>query len=86
MFTLSDSQKKTVLAIIDRGEWKHSWHLPSNGYGTDWRNPETLEKCITVLTEMKADAESLIRRIETVDVACVQHLETIKKRLADDAE
>ena len=45
---------------IDRGEWKHSWHLPKNSAGVDWNNPETIEKCREILEEQINDANDIV--------------------------
>lgn len=48
MFSKGETDR--IIAAIDAFAWKNSWHLPKDDYGfTDWRNPETLEKCLEVI-------------------------------------
>ena len=45
-------QRDAIVRLLDRNEWKHSWHLPRSGSGIDWWHPDTLAK----VREQKADA------------------------------
>lgn len=84
---LTQEQIVTIRRLIDRGEWKHSWHLPQTSSGAiDWWNPATTEKCLSVLAEMKTECLDVIKRIEQVDVACANHLEYLKEMVKEDAE
>ena len=65
-------QRDLIRGIIDRGEWKHSWHLPkdSNGY-IDWfgastsvRVRELLEEALSEGIRLAAAAEKILRTID----------------------
>ena len=68
--TLYDSRDK-ILSLIDRGTWKHSWHLPRNRHGwTDWFSKETRKKVRQILLDdleetsrLKEELEETLRRI-----------------------
>lgn len=45
--------RKRIENVIDRGEWKHTWHLPKDRYGhADWFSPDTA----TEVRELLQDA------------------------------
>lgn len=50
---LSDffDNKDAMLTAIDRGEWKHSWHLPKDEYGYIKWDDETVKKIEEVLSQ-----------------------------------
>ena len=46
------SVRERVIQAIDRGEWKHSWHLPKNNNGDiDWFDSETAKKVREILED-----------------------------------
>jgi hypothetical protein len=50
--------------VIDRGIWKHSWHLPKNEYGhTDWCCAETESRCHELLLEAQQEATDFLARV-----------------------
>jgi len=49
------------LRLIDRGEWKHSWHLKKNIYGNiDWNHVENISKLKEQIAEARNEAQWLI--------------------------
>lgn len=40
MFTIEEEKK--ILKFLDRGEWKHSWHLQQreDGHGHEWEHSD----------------------------------------------
>lgn len=57
--------------VIDRGEWKNSWHLPKCEIGTKWSSPETAKQVKALLEDAVAsgvalitEANSLLRQID----------------------
>lgn len=47
---LSQKSKDEIIEAIDRGNWKHSWHLKLSRYGNiDFDSEENLSKMIQVL-------------------------------------
>jgi len=57
--TLSDN-KELCLALLDRGQWKHSWHLPRTSHGVDWRNSKVRDKLAEEVKAAKDHAHQLI--------------------------
>ena len=58
--------RKEIKEIIDRGEWKHSWHLPKkNGY-IDWFSDVTKREVRGLIIRENHDAHELLR--ETNDL------------------
>ena len=54
---------EAIIAIIDRGQWKNSWHLPTYRYGyIDWWNPETERKAVELLAESRDHGAHLVSR------------------------
>ena len=46
------AKRNDIIDLIDRGQWKHSWHLPKDKHGfIDWHNEETKRKVYRILIE-----------------------------------
>jgi hypothetical protein len=80
---LTKEQEDEIVTSIDWHSWKHSWHLPRNGYGgTDW-NVEAMEKCKEVLEGYRSsaikEAARCNRLVEVLDT-------TIADRIKSDKE
>lgn len=63
------AQSDAILAIIDRGEWKHSWHLPKgqNGY-IDWFSPATAKQVVRLVKEAEDEAINLLACCRKIDL------------------
>jgi len=47
--------------LIDRGEWKHSWHLKKDRYGNiEWNHVENIAKLKEQIAEARNEAQWLI--------------------------
>jgi len=64
--------REEIVKIIDRGNWKSSWHLPKdkNGY-IDWFSKETEQRVLKLINEAREsglnltlEAHSLLNKIE----------------------
>jgi hypothetical protein len=52
--------KDLCLSLLDRGAWKHSWHLPLTCHGVDWRHTKTRDKLKEEVAEAMKEAHRLI--------------------------
>jgi len=53
--------RKRIENVIDRGEWKNSWHLPKDRYGfSDWFSPDTAKDVKQLLSEAIEQATLLL--------------------------
>jgi len=58
--SLYDCRNK-ITAIIDRGVWKSSWHLPKKENGdTDWFSAETEERVSALLVSALDEGQTLV--------------------------
>lgn len=39
-----DNINKQICALLDRGHWRHTWHLPKNSGGLDLFDDKTLQR------------------------------------------
>jgi len=68
--------RKEVTAVIDQGGWYHSWHLPKDKYGyIDWMNRETVERCLEIVREKRAEAEAFMNRCNRLMLPIAKELE-----------
>ena len=67
---MDKNQKSKILSLIDRGTWKHSWHLEHSKFGyTDWSNKKNIEKCLEIAREAREEALALSmlgREVESI--------------------
>lgn len=62
-------QSKAIVRLIDRGEWKHSWHLPkSEGGSIDWWHPGTLERVKQEKEEAIKEAAELLSLAISIEI------------------
>ena len=62
-------QQHTVLRLLDRGAWKHSWHLPKDRYGyIDWWHPNTIMKVRREKEIAIKEAIELLKLAESVEI------------------
>ena len=80
---LNKYEKESVLSLIDRGGWKHSWHLNKNKYGyTDWWDKKNLQDCLDLAKRAHEEALGLTRlaeRCKTVLYATISEIEDDEK-------
>lgn len=61
-------QQDEIKAIIDRGNWKNSWHLPKDSNGdVAWFSTETARKTVQLLCEAEESAIRLLVRVRNID-------------------
>lgn len=88
MKTLRD-QKEAIFALIDRGGWKHSWHLPTDAQGYhDWSSPAMAERIMELVQEAKEEATALLIQASEIDLMhAVKIIEDAKRdALQEDAQ
>ena len=57
---MNGDDTEDVLGLIDRGTWKHSWHLNKNRYGyVDWNDKENIEKCLEIANDAIKESQAL---------------------------
>lgn len=74
---MTEEIRKKILAQIDSGEWKHSWHLKKTDCGIiDWHDPLNRKKIIEILISQRNEAINtayqcceLIKKIEAENPA-----------------
>ena len=67
---------KILDALLDRGEWKHTWHMPKDQYGNvDHFHPDGLKMIREQIKEAREQARNLL--------ALADNAETILKRMGD---
>lgn len=58
---MNKKNKQLILGLIDKGTWKHSWHLLKNKLGyVDWMNKKNLIKCREIATQMANEGMNLM--------------------------
>ena len=55
------------IKLIDRGEWKHSWHLKTKNGLVDWENQENKECVSRELVSARLEAHKLMDLCEEVE-------------------
>lgn len=79
---LNEVQRSKLRKQIDSGQWKHSWHLPTNANGdTDWNNLETVTKIRDVLLDQITEAKAQLRDAEKCLTICVNSLIEMEKQV-----
>ena len=59
--------KDAAKRLLDRGGWKHSWHLPKDTNGnTLWYDDRTIDKVRQQVAEAKEEAIDLIRMCDAI--------------------
>jgi hypothetical protein len=75
-----NEQEKKIISLIDRGTWKHSWHLRQNQYGAiDWRNKQNIEDCLKECQRAKDSAMDLLVLAREVNSILNERLAEIKE-------
>jgi hypothetical protein len=59
--------KALALRILDRGGWKHSWHLPRTWTDVDWDHAETRSKVKEEVAACKMDGIRLIQMAQELE-------------------
>lgn len=60
-------KRDRICNVIDRGEWKNSWHLPRSRYGdTDWYSPDTADKVRVLIEEQMNFAIVLLKEAHSL--------------------
>lgn len=61
---------KQIEALLDRGEWKYTWHLPKDQYrNTEWRHPDTIKEIREQIKEARREARGLLALAEAAEKA-----------------
>lgn len=62
-------QAREILKIVDRGEWKHSGHLPRNWRGEiEWSDIKTCTRILTEIDKARKEAIALLVAVELIDL------------------
>jgi len=78
-------QKQTLLQFIDRGSWKHSWHLEYDTYGAvNFSSKKNLKKFRDLIFEAHEEARSL--RIQACEASRILNSLIVEYALPIDEE
>ena len=62
-------QKERIYRLLDRGAWKHSWHLPKDQHGyINWWHDDTAKKVAEQKEAAIREAVALIVLAESIQV------------------
>lgn len=66
-------QRESVMRLIDRGEWKHSWHLPRTSSGIDWWHADTIKRVKDEREAAIRQANALLTLALSIEIPEVRH-------------
>lgn len=61
-------QRESVFRLIDRGEWKHSWHLPKHSSGVDWWHADTIATVTQQRDAAIREASALLQLALSIEI------------------
>lgn len=87
---MTKDEIQKILNIIDKGTWKHSWHLLKNKYGyTDWGNKKNLQECYDCAIKAANEGMNLMHlagKAKTILAAEILEIEIQEKIDAEPCE
>lgn len=67
---IAELRKKDIIRLIDRGSWKHSWHLDKDSYGEiDWASPANIENFANLISNAEEELKQLVTKINNAKTA-----------------
>lgn len=77
-------EEKRVLRFMDRGSWKHSWHLPQRHGRVDWLDQRSIDRVRDQVAEAREGARWLLNEAHAAELWADECQTVYDEENADD--